>query len=116
MNTPVNHVHLVGSLTKAPEVKTKKNGEKWAVFAISTKEYRQNSEGKIEKENHWHKLVAKNKWAHILEEFAEKGQQIAIEGKLRSRFFKSANGKQYLNTEIEVKDLVLMDRVVSQIA
>lgn len=116
MNTPVNHVHLVGSLTKVPQVRTNKKGEKRAIFAISTREYRQNGEGKIEQESQWHKLVAKNKWAFILEEFAEKGQQIAIEGKLCSRFFKTANGKRYMNTEVEVRDLVLMDRASPKIA
>jgi len=116
MNTPVNQVHLVGSLTQMPTVTTRENGDKQARFAISTKEYRPGLAGKIERENQWHRIIAKNKWALILEEFAEKGQQVAIEGKLCSRFFKSRDGKNYFSTEIEVLDLVLLGRTTSKIA
>lgn len=108
MNTPVNHVHLIGSLTNEPAIITTASGKKMARFALTTKEYRKGLEGKIETENQWHKIVAWGKWVTILEEFAEKGIQIAIEGKLRSRFFKGKDGSNQYSTEIEVRDLVLL--------
>ncbi len=108
MNTPVNHVHLIGSLTQEPAIITTSKGERMARFALTTKEYRKGIEGKIETENQWHKVVAWGKWVAVLEEFAEKGVQIAIEGKLRSRFFKGKDGRNQYSTEIEVKDLVLL--------
>lgn len=109
MNTPVNHVHLIGSLTKDPAVITTPSGKKMARFALTTREYRKDLEGKVETENQWHKIVAWGKWAIVLEEFAHKGARIAIEGKLRSRFFRGKDGKSHYSTEIEVKDLILLN-------
>jgi single-strand DNA-binding protein len=108
MHTPVNHVHLIGSLTSEPAIITMANGLKMARFAITTRELRKGLEGKIESENQWHKIVAWGKWVQVLEEFAEKGVQLAIEGKLRSRFFKDKDGRNQYTTEIEVKDLVFL--------
>jgi single-strand DNA-binding protein len=108
MNTPVNHVHLIGSLSQAPAIIITATGEKLARFALTTKEYRKGLEGKVVTENQWHKVVAWGKWVTILEEFAEKGVRIAIEGKLRSRFFKGKDGRNQYSTEIEVQDLVLL--------
>jgi single-strand DNA-binding protein len=108
MHTPVNHVHLIGSLTTEPAIITLANGHKMARFAITTRELRTGPEGKIETENQWHKIVALGKWVQVLEEFAEKGLQLAIEGKLRSRFFKDKEGRNQYTTEIEVKDLVFI--------
>jgi single-strand DNA-binding protein len=110
MNTPVNQVHLVGSLTQLPTIELQENGDKLARFALSTNEYAQSIHGKIEKKKQWHKILAKNKWALILEEFAEKGQQLAIEGKLSTHFSKSKSGKKYATTVIEVNDLILLSR------
>lgn len=116
MHTPVNHVHLMGTLTKEPQVTHKQNGEKLVRFALATREHLADSEGKTAQKSQWHKLVARNKWAHILEEFAEKGQQLAVEGTLRSTFFKLPSGKNYFSTEIEVTDLVLLGKTNQQIA
>jgi single-strand DNA-binding protein len=46
-----------------------------------------------------------------MEEFAEKGARIAVEGKLCSRFFRSKDGQNRYSTEIEVDDVVFLGNV-----
>jgi single-strand DNA-binding protein len=108
MKTTDNHVHLVGNLASAPSIIQLATGEKLARFAIATKEYAKNEQGKIEASKHWHRIVAKGRFASIIEEFAEKGSRIAIEGRLSSRFFRTKDGQSRFSTEIDVNDLVFL--------
>jgi single-strand DNA-binding protein len=103
-----NHVHLVGNLATEPQIITMASGEKLARFALSTKVYSKNEAGKVESARHWHRIIAKGRFATIMEEFAEKGSRIAVEGKLLSRFFKTKDGQSRYSTEIEVDDVVFL--------
>jgi single-strand DNA-binding protein len=108
MKTLENHVHLVGNLASEPTIINLASGEKMARFAIATKIYSKNEAGQVETSKHWHRIVAKGRFASIMEEFAEKGSRIAVEGILLSRFFKTKDGQSRYSTEIEVEDVVFL--------
>jgi single-strand DNA-binding protein len=103
-----NQVHLVGNLAAAPTIITLADGNKLARFAIATKVYNKAESGRVETVKQWHRIVAKGRFASIMEEFAEKGARIAVEGKLCSRFFRSKDGQNRYSTEIEVDDVVFL--------
>jgi len=103
-----NHVHLVGNLAAQPTIIQLANGVKMARFAVATKTYVKDDDGKINSSSQWHRIIAKGRFATIMEEFAEKGSRIAIEGKLCSRFFKTKDGQSRYSTEIEAHDLVFL--------
>lgn len=103
-----NHVHLVGNLASEPQIIILASGEKLARFALATKIYSKNESGKVESAKHWHRIIAKGRFATIMEQFAEKGARIAVEGKLLSRFFKTKDGQSRYSTEIEVDDVVFL--------
>jgi single-strand DNA-binding protein len=103
-----NHVHLVGYLATDPQIIVMASGEKLARFALSTKIYSKNESGKVETAKHWHRIIAKGRFATIMEQFAEKGARVAVEGKLLSRFFKTKDGQSRYSTEIEVDDVVFL--------
>jgi single-strand DNA-binding protein len=103
-----NQVHLVGNLAAAPVITTLSDGNKLARFAIATKAYSKSDSGKVESVKQWHRIVAKGRFASIMEEFAEKGARIAVEGKLCSRFFRTKDGQNRYSTEIEVDDVVFL--------
>lgn len=106
-----NQVHLVGFLAAAPTIIQLSDGNKLARFAIATKAYSKGENGKVETAKQWHRIVAKGRFASIMEEFAEKGARIAVEGKLCSRFFRSKDGQNRYSTEIEVDDVVFLGNV-----
>ncbi len=108
MRTSENHVHLVGNLATEPVIISLAGGEKLARFALSTKVYTKGESGKVEASRHWHNIVAKGRFASIMEEFAEKGVRMAVEGRLLSRFFKTKDGQNRYSTEIEVEDVVFL--------
>jgi single-strand DNA-binding protein len=105
-----NHVHLVGFIVTEPAVIMLKDGMKMARFSIATKAYAKNEAGKIETRKEWHRLVASGRFATIVEQFAEKGTRIAIEGKLCSRFYRTKDGQNRYANEVELSDIVFLNR------
>ncbi|PCI35719.1 MAG: hypothetical protein COB60_02040 [Flavobacteriaceae bacterium] len=56
----------------------------------------------------WHNLVAWNGVAEIIEKFAPKGKEIAIEGKLNTGSWNNKDGTTCYKTEIVVNGIMLM--------
>ncbi|MDG0974776.1 MAG: single-stranded DNA-binding protein [Crocinitomicaceae bacterium] len=104
----MNHVNLIGQMTNTPKVVELENGRRIARFSMSTKETYLDDEGKTKHINNWHQITAWGKWATILEQLGAKGQALAIEGKLRSRFYKGKDGASKSVTEVEVNDLIIL--------
>lgn len=103
----MNHVNLIGLMSSEPKVVQLEDGRKIARFSLSTKETYLDEEGNTQSIKNWHKVSAWGKWVPVLEQLGSKGLAIAIEGKLRSRFYK-ANGQNQSFTEIEVNDMVIL--------
>lgn len=105
-----NHVHLVGYMITEPAIVMLKDGMKMARFSIATKAYSKDDAGKIETRKEWHRLVAHGRFATIVEQFAEKGTRVAIEGKLCSRFFRTKDGQNRYANEVQVSDIVFLNK------
>jgi len=104
----MNHVNLIGKICSAPKVVELTNGRKIAQFSLSTQESYLDVDGNTKVRKQWHRISAWGRWVAVLEELGEKGLNLAIEGRLTSRFYKSKSGERKLVTEVEVNDLVLL--------
>jgi single-strand DNA-binding protein len=55
-----------------------------------------------------HNVVAWNKTAEIIEKYLEKGNEVAIEGKLTSRSYEDKDGTKKYITEIVCNELLML--------
>jgi single-strand DNA-binding protein len=108
MNTLRNKVQLIGNLGNNPEIITLDSGKKLAKFSIATNETYKNAQGEKITETQWHNVVAWNKTAEIVENYLEKGKEVAIEGKLTSRSYDDKEGNKRYITEIIVNELLML--------
>ncbi|MCE3295313.1 MAG: hypothetical protein K0R65_1027 [Crocinitomicaceae bacterium] len=104
----MNHVNLIGKISSEPKVIELENGKKLAQFSMSTQETYLDADGNIKKKSNWHRISAWGIWVNVLEDFGHKGINLAIEGKLVSRFYRTTAGVQKLITEVEVNDLTIL--------
>lgn len=104
----MNHVNLIGQMSSDPKFVELKDGKRIARFSLSTRETYLDDEGETKSINNWHNVTAWGKWVPVLEQLGNKGQALAIEGKLRSRFYNSKTGKKQAFTEVEINDLVIL--------
>ena len=57
----------------------------------------------------WHNLIAWGKTADIIEQYLQKGSEVAVEGKLINRnYIDKENVKRYI-TEIQISELLILD-------
>ena len=110
MNALRNSVRLIGHLGDDPKVKKLESGKKVANFTLATNEIYRDATDQKQTETTWHRLVAWEKQAEILENYVKKGSEIAIEGKLTNRSYESKNGEKQYVTEIIVNSILLLDK------
>jgi single-strand DNA-binding protein len=104
----LNHVNMIGKISSDPIIAILPGGRKVANFSIATKEHYLDKEGNLQVKQDWHRLSAFGRWVSILEELCSKGVNVAVEGKLVSRFYKTEGGEKKMFSEIEVNDLIIL--------
>jgi single-strand DNA-binding protein len=104
----VNKVILVGNLGKDPEVRTLENGAKVANFTLATSESYKNREGQRVTQTEWHNIVLWRGLAEIAEKYLRKGNQVYIEGKIKTRSWDDKDGVKRYTTEILGDNLTML--------
>jgi single-strand DNA-binding protein len=108
MNNLKNRVNLIGYLGMNPQVRETSNGKKMAKFTMATSETYRNSKGDKVTETQWHNIVVWGNQAAYAEKYMEKGQQVAIEGKLTHREYKDTKGEKRFITEVVVHEILIL--------
>lgn len=103
-----NKVQLIGNVGNDPEMTVLESGKKVIRFSLATNENHKNAQGEKVQSTDWHNMVAWNKTAEIIEQYATKGKQIAIEGKLTSRSYETKEGEKRYVTEVIVSEVLLL--------
>ncbi len=110
MNTLRNKVQLIGNLGQTPEIISFENGNKLAKISIATNEVYINAEGEKIESVQWHNVIAWGRNADVLEKYVEKGQEIAIEGKLITRSYETKEGEKRNKTEVQINEILMFGK------
>lgn len=104
----VNKVILIGRLGKEPEVRNLDNGAVVANFSIATSEsYRDRTTGERKEITEWHNIVLWRGLAEVAQKYLHKGDQVFIEGKLRTRSWEKDGVTRY-TTEIVADNMTML--------
>jgi single-strand DNA-binding protein len=103
----VNKVFLVGRLGKDPEIRATQSS-KVASFSIATSETYKKRAGEKVEDTEWHNIVVwREGLVGIIEKYVKKGDQIHIEGKLKTRSWEKDGITRY-TTEIVADRLTML--------
>jgi single-strand DNA-binding protein len=108
MNNLRNRVQLIGNIGKDPQVKSFDSGKTMASFSLATSENYKDQEGKKVTDTQWHQVVAWGKTANYIESYLEKGNRIAVDGKLIHRSYDDKDGTTKYITEVLVNEVLLL--------
>jgi len=102
-------VILVGNLGKDPEVRHLESGVMVANFPMATSEgYKDRTTGERKTVTEWHNIVLWRGLAEIAEKYLKKGNQIYIEGKLRTRSWTDQDGNTRYTTEVVADNMTML--------
>ena len=107
----VNRVILVGHVGSI-EIKSfdGQNGpRKCATFSLATTERYKDRSGNIVNNTEWHNIVSWNH-AELCEKYVQKGSQLYIEGRLRTRSWEDKDGNKKYVTEILADSIQLLGK------
>lgn len=110
MNALRNKVQLIGNVGNEPEIKVLEGGKKLAKFTMATNDVYYNENKEKVTDTQWHNISAFGKTAEIIENFVNKGKEIAIEGKLTHRSYDDKDGVKRYYTEIIANELLLLGK------
>jgi single-strand DNA-binding protein len=102
----INHVVLVGRLTRNAELKYTNNGAAVSKFSIAINQRRKKEEQWVE-EAHFFDIVLWGKTAESLNQYLVKGKQVGIEGQLRQNRWEQ-EGQARSKVEIFATNVMLL--------
>jgi single-strand DNA-binding protein len=105
-----NSVQLIGNLGADPEVKKFDNGKMLARLKVATNETYYNQKGEKVQDTQWHNVTVWGKTAEIAEKYLNKGQEIALEGKLTTNTWEDKEGVKRYSTEIVASELLMLGK------
>ncbi|MDL5511143.1 single-stranded DNA-binding protein [Arenibacter sp. M-2] len=108
MSSIKNHVQLIGNVGQEPTVTNLESGKKVARLSLATNEYYKDGKGGKQTDTNWHTVVAWGKVADIIEKFVDKGKEIGIVGKLKTRTYTMDDVNQRYVTEVVADEILLM--------
>jgi single-strand DNA-binding protein len=106
----LNRVILLGRLGQKPELRAlPQTDNSLARFTLATNEkvFNRNTNESSDR-TEWHKIVVWGKLAEFCDKYLDKGRQILIEGKLRTRGWQDKDGNKRSTTEIEAQNIILV--------
>ncbi len=110
MNKLRNKVTLIGNVGEKPEITELENDNKVARLSFATNEHYKNAKGEKVTRTQWHTLIAWGKVAGIVEKLVNKGQELAIEGRLTYRTYEDKENVKRQVTEIVLSEILLLGK------
>ena len=105
----VNKVIIVGNVGKPPETRYMPSGDAVTNISVATADrYKDKTTNEMKETTEWHRVAFFGKLAEIAGQYLNKGSQVYIEGKLRTRKWKDANGQDKYSTEIVADSMQML--------
>ncbi|NCP45247.1 MAG: single-stranded DNA-binding protein [Flavobacteriales bacterium CG18_big_fil_WC_8_21_14_2_50_32_9] len=107
----INKVILIGNLGKDPEIRYLEGGTAVANFSLATSEsYTDKNTNERKTITEWHNVVFWRGLAEVAEKYLKKGNQVYIEGKLRTRKWQDKDGVDRYTTDIVGETMQMLGR------
>lgn len=109
MSRGLNKVQIIGRLGGEPDIRSTNNGASVANISVATSEVWIDRETQERNEQtEWHRVVFFGKLADVIRQYLGKGDQVYVEGKLRTRKWQDQNGNDRYTTEILGNDMQML--------
>lgn len=102
----MNHVSLIGRLTKDIELKSTAKGDSVGSFTIAVNRNFTNQQG--EREADFINCVIWKKQADVMAQYTSKGSQVGIEGRIQTRNYENQQGQRVYVTEVIVSQVTFI--------
>jgi single-strand DNA-binding protein len=104
----LNHIVLIGRLTKDPELRYTTSGKAVATLRLAVDRGTTNPQG--EKETDFIDVVVWERQAETVANYLQKGRLIAVQGRLQIRSYETQEGQRRERAEVVASQVRFLDR------
>jgi single-strand DNA-binding protein len=104
----MNHITLIGRLTRDPELRYTPNGVAVTNFDLAVDRPVLNQAG--ERETDFIRIIAWQKQAELCANYLKKGRLVAVEGRLQIRSYETQDGQKRRVAEVVANRVEFLDR------
>lgn len=105
----LNKVMLIGNLTRDPQMRFTPTGTAVCTFGLATnRSWVPSDGGDRQEETEFHNIVAWSKLAEICGQLLKKGDKVYVDGRIRTRDWKTQEGDDRRTTEIVIDNMMLL--------
>lgn len=109
MSADLNHVALVGRLTRAPEMRRMPDGDAVATIRLAFTTRRRDGDGEWTDHSNYIDVSLFGRRAELAEEHLDKGRRIGVGGRLSWREWTTAAGEQRQGVEVVASESHFLD-------
>lgn len=103
-----NSVRLIGHLGQDPKLVSSNAESSVLSFTMATNESYKDAQGNKQTRTEWHNIVAFGRVANLLFQYAKKGDQIMLNGRLQTRQYVNKEQQQRYVTEIITEEVLFL--------
>lgn len=106
----MNKIIVIGNLGRDPEMRYSPSGNPMTSFSVAENRRYTTAAGEQREETEWFNCTAFGRLADICNQYLTRGQQVYIEGRLRSRQYDRRDGTQGFSLEVTVNEMQMLGR------
>ncbi len=103
----MNSVNLIGRLSNSPEIRHTTNNQVVCRFTLAVTRRFKNPAGDYEVD--FINCVAFGKTAELIGNYVEKGQQLAVEGRIQTSSYTAGDGSKRYTTDVVVENITFIN-------
>ncbi len=106
----MNKIIVIGHLGRDPEMRYTPNGDSITSFSVASSRRYRTREGEQREETEWFNVSAFGRLADICNQYLTKGQQVYVEGRLRSRSYTDRDGQSRYSLDVNLVEMQMLGR------
>ena len=107
----MNRLILIGNLGRDPEMSYSPSGQAVTKFSVATNRKYTTGAGEQREEREWFNCAAWGKLAETCNQYLTKGQQVYLEGRLKSRTYETQGGETRQSLDVMVQEIQFLGKL-----
>lgn len=108
MSRGLNKIQIIGNLGRDPEMRYTPSGRPVTTFPVAVSRSWSTADGERHTETEWFHVVTWGNLAEVCKQYLTKGQQVYIEGRLKTRRWEDKDGVQRVSVEIIANEMMML--------
>ncbi|MBX3004451.1 MAG: single-stranded DNA-binding protein [Anaerolineales bacterium] len=108
MSRGLNKVMLIGHLGRDPELRYTPGNRAVANFSLASNQSWSTPEGEKRRSTEWFTIVAWAGLAEFAKQYLKKGQQVYVEGRLKTRRWQDEHGTTRSSVEVVAREILML--------